>query len=263
MTVASIVGALSLQVPFLMIPLLFDLEATGQYFMAYRMLVLPASLLAAAVSQVFFGEAAYRRDRPEAMRYLAKRSASVLFIFSIPTYAVAFVAGPLLFVSVLGEEWQEAGEIARIVSPWLLVWSVASPLSTLLLVGRRERESLFFTTAEFLARSVAIALGAALGSLIGAIVALSAVSFVISVVALWRILPVASVRLRDLGRPIATTVAMTIPSVVVLALVMSLLPAQVSGVTTVAIAAVAWLGAVALSTWRSAELRALLHDADD
>ncbi len=263
MTVASLVGALSLQVPFLLIPLLFDLEAAGQYFMAYRMLVLPASLLAAAVSQVFFGEAAHLRDRPEAMRSLAKRSASVLFVFSIPTYAVAVVAGPLLFTTALGEQWQEAGEMARVMSPWLLVWTVASPLSTLLLVGRRERESLFFTTAEFLARSVAIGLGAALGSLAGAIVALSAVSLVISVVALWRILRVASVRLSDLAGPVSTTVVMTLPSVVALVLVMSVLPTHVSSVTIVAIAAVAWLVAVALASWRSAELRALLHETDD
>ena len=96
--------------PFLLIPLLFDLDATGQYFMAYRMLVLPASLVAAAVSQVFFGEASHRRERPEAMRDLAKRAASVLFIVSIPTYTIAAVAGPSLFVVLLGDQWQEAGE---------------------------------------------------------------------------------------------------------------------------------------------------------
>lgn len=263
MTLASVAGALSLQVPFLLLPLLFDLDATGQYFMAYRMLVLPASLLAAAVSQVFFGEAAHRRERPEAMRHLAKRSAAVLFMFSVPTYAVAFVAGPQLFVAVLGDEWQEAGEMARIMSPWLLVWSVASPLSTLLLVGRRERESLFFTSAEFLARSFAIGIGAALGSLFGAIVALSVVSLAISTAGLWRILRVASLRLRDLARPVATTVAMTLPAIVALALVVSLLPPDASSLIIVAAGAVAWLAGVASGSWRSAELRALLRETDD
>ena len=57
--------------------------------------------------------------------------------------------------------------------------------------------------------------------------------------------------------------AMTLPSIVVLALAVWLLPAETPGVIIVVVAAVAWLGAVALSSWRSAELRALLVDADD
>ena len=60
MTGASFLNALSLQVPFLLIPALFDLQSSGQYFLAYRILVLPGSLVAAAVSQVFFGEASFR-----------------------------------------------------------------------------------------------------------------------------------------------------------------------------------------------------------
>jgi O-antigen/teichoic acid export membrane protein len=212
---------------------------------------------------VFFGEAAHRRDRPEAMRDLAKRAASVLFIFSIPTYASVFVAGPLLFVALLGDEWQEAGSMARVMSPWLLVWSVASPLSTLLLVGRRERESLFFTSVEFLARSVAIGLGATFGSLMGTIVAMSVVSLVISVVGLWRILRVASVRLRDLVGPVSTTVWLTLPSIIALALVLPLLPADVPGLVVVALMALAWLAAIGLSSARSVELRALLSESHD
>ena len=64
MTAASLLNMLSLQVPFLLIPALFDLASSGQYFLAYRMLVLPAALVAAAVNQVFFGEASARRADP-------------------------------------------------------------------------------------------------------------------------------------------------------------------------------------------------------
>ena len=52
MTLASLINALSLQVPFLIIPAAFDLRSSGQYFLAYRVLVLPASLVGSAVTLI-------------------------------------------------------------------------------------------------------------------------------------------------------------------------------------------------------------------
>lgn len=258
MTAASLLSALSLQVPFLLIPVLFDLESSGQYFLAYRVLVLPASLVAAGVSQVFFGEASYRRGDQQRLHDLARNVTVALLAFSIPTYAVVAVSGQALITTVFGHQWELAGLCAQIMAPWLMLWSVASPISTLLLVGRRERESLAFTVAELGLKAGSLAIGAALHSLIVGIVVLSAVGVLLEVGSLWRFLRVASVSLRELVRPAGRIIALTTPILALVVLVSLVAPERQALAS-----AVGWAIAFGLAARYSPEARALLSGSHD
>jgi lipopolysaccharide exporter len=259
MTVATLLSALSLQVPFLLIPVLFDLPSSGQFFLAYRMLVLPATLVGTAVSQVFFGEASSRRYDPSKLHDLAFNVTISLFVFSIPTYALAAAGGPTLFTAVFGSQWELAGEYARIMAPWLILWSVASPISSLLLVGRRERESLAFTAVELMARAGSLVVGGVLHSLVAGLILLSAVSVLLNISALWRFLRVASVHLGDLVRPVGRILLLTVPFVGVVILATVLMPPIIVVATTVA----AWALATVVVLRRSPEPRALIAGAND
>ncbi len=259
MTLASLVNAVTLQIPFLVIPAAFDLESSGQYFLAYRVLVLPASLVGAAVSQVFFGEASFRRDHPTRLRNLAFNVTISLFVFSIPAYAIVAAGGPALIQAVFGDQWGQAGQIARILAPSLALWAVASPISTLLLVGRREVESLAFTIAELTLRFGALAVGAHVHSLVVGVLLLSCADVAINVSALWRFLRVASVRLGELVRPVLRTVTISTPSAcLVIGLSMTAPP-----LVLILGSGAAWVVAFALAARLSPELRALLSGAHD
>jgi Membrane protein involved in the export of O-antigen and teichoic acid len=258
MTVASLFNALSLQIPFLLIPGLFDLDSSGQYFLAYRVLVLPASLVGAGVSQVFFGEASHRREDPQRLHDMALNVAVSLLVFAIPTYTIVMVAGPDLIRLLFGPQWVEAGGYAQIMAPGLILWSVASPISTLLLVGRRERESLAFTLAELLLKAGSLLAGAVLGSLVLGIAVLTAATILINIGALWRILRVAGASVLDLIRPGLRIAAVTLPSAVVVFLARELAPIGV-----VIVAGGAWALAFGLSARRSPELRALISGSHD
>ncbi len=260
MTAASLVNALALQIPFLLIPGFFGLQSSGQYYLAYRVLVLPGSLVAAAVSQVFFGEASFRRSDPQKLHDLARNLTISLLVFAIPTYGTVMVGGSALLERLFGPQWVQAGLYAQIMAPWLLLWSVASPISTLLLVGRRERESLGFTTAELALKAGSLGIGALLHSLTAAVVILSAVAVLENVAALWRFLRVASVSLRELLRPVGRITALTIPS---LGLVL-LVGWGGLGHTGVLLASViGWAIAFGLAAFLSPEPRALLSGSND
>jgi lipopolysaccharide exporter len=259
MTLASLVNAMTLQIPFLMIPAAFDLESSGQYFLAYRVLVLPASLVGSAVSQVFFGEASFRRDDPKRLRDLAFNVTISLFVFSIPTYAVVAAGGPALVQALFGDQWGQAGQIVRILAPSLVLWAVASPISTLLLVGRREVESLAFTVAELGLRFGALALGAYLHSLVIGVLVLSVADVAINIGALWRFLRVASVHLSELVRPTVRILALSIPSVcLVIALSLSAPP-----LILILGTGMAWAAALGLAARLSPELRTMLSGTHD
>lgn len=262
MTVASLLGALALQIPFLLIPLLFDLGSAGQYFMAYRLLVLPMSLVTAAVSQVFFGEAARMAAANSNLHQLARGAAISLFVFAIPTYGVVLVAGPELFTAVLGNEWAEAGRYSRIMAPWLLLAAVAGPLSSLLLVGRRERESLLFTALDVLLKSAALVAGASFGSLALGVLFLTLVMVPMNISALWRILRVATVHLRELGWPVLRNLLVAAPSILVLWLLLVALDGAGGIVLIVAASGAAWLVALGLGVAISPETRKLISATD-
>jgi O-antigen/teichoic acid export membrane protein len=258
MTTASLLNALSMQLPFLVLPAMFDLASSGQYFLAYRLLVLPASLVAAAVSQVFYGEASHRRDDPRRLHDLALNVSVSLFVFSIPTYLTVMIAGPALIEMVFGPTWDLAGTCARIIAPGLIFWSVASPISSLPLVGRRERESLVFTGAELCLKAGALGVGAATGSLVVGLIVLTLATVGINIAALWRFLRVATVSLRDLVRPTTRILLLSLPSLAALVVTQAVLPRAV-----LPVAIVGWLAAVGLCVRFSPEARALLSGSHD
>lgn len=253
MTAASLLNMLSLQVPFLLIPALFDLASSGQYFLAYRILILPAALVAAAVNQVFFGEASARRADPGRLHDLTHQVAVSLLVISIPTYAIVAVAGQSMIVTVFGQQWATAGLYAQLMAPSLILWTVASPISALLLVGRRERESLVFTAVELGSRAGSLLIGALVHSLTIGIAVLAVVSVLVELAALWRFLRVASVGLGELVLPAARILIGTVPVVLVVLLAVSAAP-----VAVLPIAVVGWVLATGLALRLCPEPRALL-----
>jgi O-antigen/teichoic acid export membrane protein len=202
---------------------------------------------------VFFGEASHRRVDPERLHELTRDAAASLLVFSIPTYGIVLVAGQALVVLVFGGEWQLAGLFAQIMAPSLIFWTVANPMSSLPLVGGRERDNLFFTAAELVLKVLALGIGAAFHSLTVGIVVLSITSVLIEAAATWRFLRVASVGLRELARPVSRTIASTLPF-----LVLVLVVALAAPIALPVAAVVAWAGAFGLSIRTSREARALL-----
>jgi lipopolysaccharide exporter len=260
MTVASLLNGLALQVPFLLIPVLFDLESAGRFYLAYRMLILPASLVAAGVSQVFFGEASSRRGDPQRLHDLALNAAISLLVFAIPTYTMVAVAGSNMIELLFGPQWTTSGLFVQIMAASLIPWTVASPISALLLIGQRERESLFFTALELVLKAGALMVGAAAGSLVLGILVLSATTFLLNIGGLWRILRVAAASVQDLVSPAARILAFTVPSAAAVLLVRSM---SIPAIGVVAVAGIGWAVSFLLAARFSPELRIMISGSRD
>jgi O-antigen/teichoic acid export membrane protein len=181
-----------------------------------------------------------------------------LLVFSIPTYGIVAVGGSALFAAVFGDQWALAGTYAQIMAPSLVFWSVASPISSLPLVGRRERESLTFTAAELGLRAAALGFGAMVHSLTAGLVVLSLTAVLLNIAALWRFLRVATVTLRELVRPAGRILAMTAPfmGLVVLA-------GQVAEEAVPLLSIVGGVIALGLAARFTPELRALVSGSHD
>lgn len=146
------------------IALLFGASTAGHFSLATRMLAVPSALLGQAVATVFFPKIAQmaREGRPTlpAVGAVASSLASV----AIPVFSVTALLGPELFAFVFGSEWREAGIVAAILSPWLALSLISSPISSVVTVWDRLGQLLLLGVVEASLRFAALAAGAGFGN---------------------------------------------------------------------------------------------------
>ena len=82
---------------------------------------------------------------------------------ALPCLMLALIGKPL-FVLALGERWAEAGVYSQILSCWLFVWFISSPLNTVLTVLEEQALELRYQTLNFLSRLATLAVGGLLGN---------------------------------------------------------------------------------------------------
>lgn len=84
--------------------------------------------------------------------------------------------GPDIFALFFGEQWQQAGEFARWMAPWLFLNLVYSPISTLFAVMERQKQVLALQIILLSSRTAAIGLGVWMGDILIAIAIFSLTS---------------------------------------------------------------------------------------
>lgn len=162
----------SMQLPPLLFAIFFSAGVAGLYALAHRVLAMPMSLIGSAVGNVFFANAAeaYREDR---LAPLFESVYAKLVSIIMPVVLVLMIDAPRLFAVVFGENWEEAGELARWMAPWLAVVFVASPLSVLFEILEKQKLGMYFQGLMLLVRVVAIGIGFQYDSMILAVILFS------------------------------------------------------------------------------------------
>jgi O-antigen/teichoic acid export membrane protein len=113
---SQIISATHEQFTIFFIAALYASTAAGFFSLAYKIAVLPSTLLANAVGEVFRQSAADLHHKEGEFRELFIKTATRVFVLSIIPYAIIFVEAPAIFAFVFGEPWRIAGEYARILA---------------------------------------------------------------------------------------------------------------------------------------------------
>jgi O-antigen/teichoic acid export membrane protein len=124
----------------------FGSQVLGWYAFALRIARTPLAMLGASVGQVFQQRAAQLWNEGGDLAGLARRTTSKLALFALPFIALMLFA-PDLFAWAFGAEWREAGAQARLLSPWMVLSFLTSPLSQLPLVVGQQGRALAFGVA--------------------------------------------------------------------------------------------------------------------
>ena len=93
--------------------------------------MLPLTLVGSAIAQVFYQRTAELRSNVENLSRSVELVFRRLVAIGLFPAIVLGIAGPELFEIVFRSNWVEAGRYAQILSPWMFVLFISSPLSTL------------------------------------------------------------------------------------------------------------------------------------
>ncbi|QSZ67930.1 hypothetical protein RJ40_10700 [Methanofollis aquaemaris] len=137
-------NTLAFQMPVLMLIRLYGPETVGLYTLANSVLVLPASLISSAASQVYLGEVAQfiHRDPAKVKKYYHAVTRKLAFI-SLPTISLIAVLAPFFFPLIFGTVWDEAGLYCIALSGMVIAQLIFSPPSILHYCGRNNWVLLF------------------------------------------------------------------------------------------------------------------------
>ncbi len=156
---SSFINNLSWQLPSLMLLYFFSETVVGYYSLSNRVIVLPMTLLGSAIAQVFYQRTSELRTNPEHLSKsveLVFRRLSALGIFPA---VILGIAGPELFRIIFGANWVEAGRYAQILSPWMFILFISSPLSNLFATLERQELALIVNSIILGTRFVALIIG--------------------------------------------------------------------------------------------------------
>jgi O-antigen/teichoic acid export membrane protein len=123
----------------LLIALFFTEIVLGLYSMTFRVLAMPISVVGSAFGQVFMQNAANQYADKQEILPLINNTIKKLSLIAIPVFLPIILVGPWLFQFVLGAEWRISGEFAQLLSPWLILTFILSPvLQTAIITGHQK-----------------------------------------------------------------------------------------------------------------------------
>lgn len=144
---AALLNAVQMHLPVLALGFLFaEANVVGWFGQAMKA-VLPISLLARMIAQVFFVRAA-EAHHAKTLTSLTTGVHKRLVMLSLFPSLVLICVGPELF-SLIGPEWKTAGTFVQYLMPWLMLAAIASPLTRLFDVLEKQHVDLYISILMF------------------------------------------------------------------------------------------------------------------
>lgn len=108
-------------------------DAIGIYGRAYQLIRIPTDTLTGSVGEVAFSALSRLQNDPPRLRSYFLKGYSLVLALTLPATIACAVLAPDLIGFVLGPKWTEAAPIFRYLTPTILVFAIANPLSWLVM----------------------------------------------------------------------------------------------------------------------------------
>jgi O-antigen/teichoic acid export membrane protein len=83
-----------------------------------------------------------------------------LGLIALPIFALIVLFAPELFAFFFGNYWREAGVYAQILSPWIFLNFIVSPISGVYLIVGKQKQAIYFGFVDIILKFGSVAFGA-------------------------------------------------------------------------------------------------------
>jgi teichuronic acid exporter len=140
-TPADVINVATQQLPSFLLSKFATLPTDlGYYGQAYRLIVAPSSIITGSVADVFRQKAAHDYREEGNAKTIFLKTTRLLFLIMIVPCAVVALFGPWIFKFLFGAQWMQAGVYAQILIIMMLPKFIASPLSYMYIIARKQKE---------------------------------------------------------------------------------------------------------------------------
>lgn len=144
---ASFLSTAAVYLPMVVLPLIFSARESGIFFLVFRVLTAPSSVVGNAFLDVFKRDAALAiRDNGDCKDVFI-RNFIALVVISVVVFLPLSLFSSDLFAFAFGETWREAGYVAQIICLLAGARFVSSPLSYIIILREKYRINLIFQSA--------------------------------------------------------------------------------------------------------------------
>ena len=156
---SDLLNSASTQLPIIFFAYLFNSSIVGFYALAQRVISMPVTLIATSIGQVFFRDASSLSYDMEKFSDLTSEVYSKLLYISVVPFSLLIIFSEQIFQFAFGKNWLVAGQYSQVLSCWMLFVFIGSPLSTIVSILGRQKQLLYFNSALFFARFLALLTG--------------------------------------------------------------------------------------------------------
>lgn len=184
----ALTNTLSGSLPNILLASFFSPAIAGFYSLSHRVCFAPVTLISSSVQQVYSRTLTEKHNSENNIHAFTISVFKQLAIFGIIPFGILLLFAPDLFEFIFGENWRVAGVYSQILTPFLFLVFITSPLTYVPLLLNRQRKAFAIDIVYLVLRVLALVTGLWYGSAIIAIIAFSAAGVLIQLYLLFWIL---------------------------------------------------------------------------
>lgn len=155
----ALIDSLQLMLVTYMIVYYFGTEENGFYSFASRILRVPVGFIGVAIAQVFYQKASERYAESGNIYPLVRKLVLSTLKIGLPIFITIFFFGDFIFEFIFGKAFATAGTYGSIMSPWIFLGFITSPISGVAIIMNKQKPFFFLGLLRGLAAVGAIYIG--------------------------------------------------------------------------------------------------------
>ncbi|MEJ2054345.1 MAG: oligosaccharide flippase family protein [Calditrichaceae bacterium] len=158
-TLMGLQNRLSGYLPFFLLGNYYGVTIVSLYGLAHRIIGTPTGIVSQSIGQVFYQKASESYNNKDDLYGLVKGLYIKLLKVAIIPFTLLFFIAPAAFKFIFGPEWISTGRIIQILTPWLLLSFLNTPITSVITILNKQKVLFIYNTLLLIFRFFALFIG--------------------------------------------------------------------------------------------------------